>query len=98
MPDELVFACNVEGRVTRWLLNEGQFQGGVLSHGFGMCVHVVAERNVPGRAVASGDEGVNVVGRTIDTHVFGLRKKLGEHADMIETIRGVGYRVGFAGN
>ena len=38
-------------------------------------------------------EGVNVVGRTVDTHVFGLRKKLGEYADMIETIRGVGYRV-----
>lgn len=40
-------------------------------------------------------EGVNVVGRTIDTHVFGLRKKLGAFADMIETIRGVGYRVKF---
>jgi two-component system, OmpR family, phosphate regulon response regulator PhoB len=38
-------------------------------------------------------EGVNVVGRTVDTHVFGLRKKLGEYADIIETIRGVGYRV-----
>lgn len=38
-------------------------------------------------------EGVNVVGRTIDTHVFGLRKKLGEWGDRIETIRGVGYRV-----
>jgi two-component system phosphate regulon response regulator PhoB len=38
-------------------------------------------------------EGVNVVGRTIDTHVFGLRKKLGDYADYIETIRGVGYRV-----
>src|SRR6202044_3966694 len=25
-------------------------------------------------------EGVNVVGRTVDTHVFGLRKKLGDHA------------------
>lgn len=43
-------------------------------------------------------EGVNVVGRTIDTHVFGLRKKMGPHADLIETIRGVGYRVGFVGN
>lgn len=41
-------------------------------------------------------EGVNVVGRTIDTHVFGLRKKLGDHSDLIETIRGVGYRVRFA--
>lgn len=38
-------------------------------------------------------EGVNVVGRTIDTHVFGLRKKLGGWGDNIETIRGVGYRV-----
>jgi two-component system phosphate regulon response regulator PhoB len=38
-------------------------------------------------------EGVNVVGRTVDTHVFGLRKKLGDFADIIETIRGVGYRV-----
>jgi two-component system, OmpR family, phosphate regulon response regulator PhoB len=38
-------------------------------------------------------EGVNVVGRTVDTHVFGLRKKLNQYANMIETIRGVGYRV-----
>lgn len=38
-------------------------------------------------------EGINVVGRTIDTHVFGLRKKLGDWGDNIETIRGVGYRV-----
>lgn len=41
-------------------------------------------------------EGVNVVGRTIDTHVFGLRKKLGDYADLIETIRGVGYRVRYS--
>lgn len=41
-------------------------------------------------------ENVNVVGRTVDTHVFGLRKKLGRHAEMIETIRGVGYRVRYA--
>jgi len=38
-------------------------------------------------------EGINVVGRTVDTHVFGLRKKLGEWGERIETIRGVGYRV-----
>ncbi len=41
-------------------------------------------------------EGVNVVGRTIDTHIFGLRKKLGDQSELIETIRGVGYRVRFA--
>lgn len=38
-------------------------------------------------------EGIVVTGRTIDTHVFALRKKLLDHADWIETIRGVGYRV-----
>ena len=37
--------------------------------------------------------GVSVVDRAIDTHVFGLRKKMGEFADLIETVRGVGYRV-----
>jgi two-component system phosphate regulon response regulator PhoB len=36
---------------------------------------------------------VSVVDRTIDTHVFGLRKKLGPYGDRIETVRGVGYRV-----
>ncbi len=38
-------------------------------------------------------EGISVVGRTIDTHVFGLRKKLASCSDWIETIRGVGYRI-----
>jgi two-component system phosphate regulon response regulator PhoB len=38
-------------------------------------------------------EGVAVVGRTVDTHVFGLRKKLGDYADVIETVRGIGYRI-----
>lgn len=37
--------------------------------------------------------GVSVVDRAIDTHVFGLRKKLGSAADHVETVRGVGYRV-----
>jgi two-component system phosphate regulon response regulator PhoB len=37
-------------------------------------------------------EGVNVIGRTIDTHVFSLRKKLGAFGDKIETARGIGYR------
>ncbi len=37
--------------------------------------------------------GVSVVGRTVDTHVFGLRKKLKTSGELIETVRGVGYRV-----
>lgn len=39
-----------------------------------------------------GDE-VHVTNRTIDTHIAGLRKKIGESANLIETIRGVGYRL-----
>lgn len=40
-------------------------------------------------------EDVNVTGRTVDTHIFGLRKKMGESSELIETIRGVGYRMKF---
>lgn len=36
---------------------------------------------------------VSIVSRAIDTHIFGLRKKLGSCADIVETIRGVGYRI-----
>ena len=39
------------------------------------------------------DGPIHVTDRTIDTHIFGLRKKLGSYANMIETIRGIGYRV-----
>jgi DNA-binding response OmpR family regulator len=31
--------------------------------------------------------------RTIDNHIFNLRKKLGECENMIQTIRGVGYKI-----
>lgn len=37
-------------------------------------------------------EGISVTGRTVDTHIFGLRKKLAEWSDHIDTIRGIGYR------
>lgn len=37
--------------------------------------------------------GVVVVDRAIDTHVFSLRKKLGEFSNLIETVRGIGYRI-----
>ncbi|WP_461211009.1 response regulator [Desulfocurvus sp. DL9XJH121] len=30
--------------------------------------------------------------RTVDTHVRRLRQKLGDHAQLVETVRGVGYR------
>jgi two-component system phosphate regulon response regulator PhoB len=53
----------------------------------------------PGRAFsraelidsALGDDAM-VLERTIDVHIRSLRQKLGEHADVIETVRGIGYR------
>ena len=53
----------------------------------------------PGRAfsraelidVALGDDAI-VLERTIDVHIRALRKKLTSHADLIQTVRGIGYR------
>src|SRR5262245_11603590 len=54
----------------------------------------------PGRAFSRqelmeagmGDDAL-VLERTIDVHIKSLRQKLGDHADRIETVRGVGYRL-----
>ena len=47
------------------------------------------------KQISSFIQGSDVVAasRTIDTHIFSLRKKLGPYGDKIETVRGVGYRV-----
>ncbi|MBD3647348.1 MAG: response regulator transcription factor, partial [Pseudomonadales bacterium] len=37
-------------------------------------------------------ENAVVVDRNIDVHIRAIRKKLGDYASMIQTIRGVGYR------
>ncbi|MBY0516616.1 MAG: response regulator transcription factor [Bacteriovoracaceae bacterium] len=37
-------------------------------------------------------ENIHVTGRTVDTHIAGLRKKLASAGRLIETIRGIGYR------
>ncbi|MCX7703970.1 MAG: winged helix-turn-helix domain-containing protein [Planctomycetota bacterium] len=36
---------------------------------------------------------VFVIDRTIDVHLCSLRRKLGSYGDIIETVRGVGYRL-----
>ena len=43
-------------------------------------------------SLARGDD-VAVMDRTVDVHVAALRKKLGKQGEMIETVRGVGYRL-----
>src|SRR5262249_30345517 len=53
----------------------------------------------PGRAftraqlmdAAIGDRAI-VLERTIDVHIKSLRRKLGEAGELLETVRGVGYR------
>jgi two-component system phosphate regulon response regulator PhoB len=54
----------------------------------------------PGRAfsraelidAALGDDAA-VLERTIDVHIRALRKKLSVHADLVQTVRGIGYRL-----
>ena len=40
----------------------------------------------------SRGEDANSLERTIDVHVRSLRQKLGDKADLVETVRGIGYR------
>jgi DNA-binding response OmpR family regulator len=61
-------------------------------------LRALAER--PGRVISREDlisyargEDVTVVDRTVDVHVAALRRKLGRLGEMIETVRGVGYRL-----
>lgn len=37
-------------------------------------------------------QDVYVIDRTVDVHIRKIREKLGNHCDMIETVKGVGYR------
>jgi two-component system phosphate regulon response regulator PhoB len=53
----------------------------------------------PGRAFsraqlmdAAIEEGAIVLERTIDVHIKSLRRKMGDAGELIETVRGVGYR------
>jgi len=64
---------------------------------FGLLAALVRQ---PGRAfsrselidLALGDDAI-VLERTIDVHIRALRKKLAAYGELIETVRGVGYRL-----
>jgi len=34
-----------------------------------------------------------VTDRSVDVQIVGLRRKLGKHSELIETVRGVGYKM-----
>ena len=38
-------------------------------------------------------EDYPVTDRSVDVQIVGLRRKLGKYGDLIETVRGVGYRM-----
>jgi len=53
----------------------------------------------PGRVFSRGElidhvlgRDVEVIDRTVDVHVMAVRKKLGKHGELVETVRGFGYR------
>lgn len=61
-------------------------------------LHAMARQ--PGRAFSRLDlldlcrgEDANALERTIDVHIRALRVKLGDRADVITTVRGIGYRL-----
>ncbi len=51
--------------------------------------NVLSRANLMTRAIGPG---ILVTERTIDVHVTAIRRKLGKHAAMLRTVRGVGYR------
>ncbi len=75
----------VEGRVVRFTAAEFRLLFKLLRH--------------PGRVfrrvdlleATSGHDAI-VTERTVDVHIRALRRKLGAHRDLIETVHGVGYR------
>lgn len=51
---------------------------------------VLSRRGLISNAIGPG---ITVTERTIDVHVAAIRKKLGDFGSMIQTVRGVGYRI-----
>ena len=55
--------------------------------GFAFCRALHAEERTKGVPV------IMVTARSVDVQIVGLRRKLGRHSELIETVRGVGYRM-----
>lgn len=84
--DEQIHSVTLDGETMKLTLTEFR----LLSALIGASGRVLSRRALISSAMGPG---VTVTERTIDVHVTSIRKKLGEHASMIRTIRGVGYRL-----
>lgn len=76
---------SVAGRATHLTLTEFRILAAMIQAGG----RVLSRQLLMSRAMGPG---ITVTERTIDVHVTSIRKKLGEHADLVRTVRGVGYR------
>ena len=75
----------VDGRLVHMTLTEFRLLASMIQANG----RVLSRQHLMTRAIGPG---ITVTERTIDVHVTAIRKKLGEHADLIRTVRGVGYR------
>ncbi len=75
----------VDGKIVKLTLTEFKLLSALIA----------ADGKVLNRNILMGHAmgpGVTVTERTIDVHVTSIRKKLGDHANILQTVRGVGYR------
>lgn len=77
--------ASLAGQPLKLTLTEFRLLSALLKAGGG----VLSRQKLMSKAMGPG---VMVTERTIDVHVTSVRKKLGDVAPMIETVRGVGYR------
>ncbi len=83
--DHARHACSISGEIVPLTLAEYRLLHFLMSN--------------PGRAFTRQEllphvvgEGVRVIDRNIDVHVRNLRRKIGDYASSIVTVRGIGYR------
>lgn len=95
-PDELVNCRNVSIDPTRYRVTVDETPIHLTRSEFRLLESLMRQ---PGRVFSRSElidaalgEDTLVLERTIDVHVRALRKKLGESADLVETVRGVGYK------
>lgn len=78
--------CAVDGQPVKLTLTEFRLLAALMQAGG----RVLSRSALMARAMG---QGVTVTERTIDVHITSIRKKLGDRAGIVRTVRGVGYRV-----